>query len=63
MHGMMRNAYNILVGKLEWKRPKCRWENDINMYLRELGVDWINLTQARAQWWVLVNTVLNLQVQ
>jgi hypothetical protein len=31
----IRNAYNILVGKPEWKRPvrKTRrsWENDIRM--------------------------------
>jgi hypothetical protein len=27
------------------------------------GVDWINLPQNRNRWWVLVNTVMNLQVQ
>jgi hypothetical protein len=31
--GGMINAYSILVGKLEWKRPlgrpRCRWENII----------------------------------
>jgi hypothetical protein len=33
--GVMRNAYNILVGKREGKRPRgrprCRWENNIKM--------------------------------
>jgi hypothetical protein len=35
------------------------------MDLRELGwggVDWIDLTQDRGQWKVLVNTVMNHQV-
>jgi hypothetical protein len=40
MHGEMRNAYNILVGKPERKRPlgrsRHRWE-DIRMDLRETG--------------------------
>jgi hypothetical protein len=31
----MRNAYNILVGKPE--RPKLRWEDNIRLYLREIG--------------------------
>jgi hypothetical protein len=36
--GEMRNAYEILVGKPEWKRPlgrpRSRWEADIGMDLR-----------------------------
>jgi hypothetical protein len=36
-----RNAYRILVGKPEGKRPlgrpKHRWENNIRMDLREIG--------------------------
>jgi hypothetical protein len=39
--GEMRNAYTILVGKPEGKRPlgrpRCRWEDDIRMDLREVG--------------------------
>jgi hypothetical protein len=39
MHGEMRNAYKILVGKPEGKtpraRPRRRWE-DNRMYLREI---------------------------
>jgi hypothetical protein len=64
----MRNAYNILVGKPERKRPlgrsRCRWE-DIRMDLRRIrweGVDWIRLTQDRDPWRVLVKTVMNLRV-
>jgi hypothetical protein len=36
-----RNAYKILVGKLEEKRligrPRCRWEDNIGVYIRETG--------------------------
>jgi hypothetical protein len=46
----IRNAYNILVGKPEGKRPlgrpRHRWEGYIRIDLRELGwegVDWIRL--------------------
>jgi hypothetical protein len=32
--------------------------------LREIGegVDWMLLVQGRDQWWILVNTVMNLRV-
>jgi len=50
--GEMRNAYKILVGKPEGKRPlgrhRHRWEDNIRMGLREIGsegVDWIHLAQ------------------
>jgi len=39
MHGEMRNAYEILVGKPEGKRPLGRpghrWENNIKLCLKE----------------------------
>jgi hypothetical protein len=39
--GDMRNAYKILVGKPEEKtprgRPRHRWEDNIRLYLREIG--------------------------
>jgi hypothetical protein len=44
-----RNAYRILVGKPEGKRPlgrrRCRWAGNIKMDLREIGCDgmaWID---------------------
>jgi hypothetical protein len=65
-----RNAYRILVGKLEGKRPlgrpTRRWEDNIRMDLRETGwggMDWIDLAQDRDQWRDVVNTVMNLRVQ
>jgi hypothetical protein len=64
-----KNAYWILVGKPEGKRPlgrpKCRWEDNIRMELREIGwggMDWIDLAHDRDQWKALVNTVMNLRV-
>jgi hypothetical protein len=59
--GEKKNAYRILVGKPEGKRPlgrsRGRWVNDIKMYLRKIGLngmDWIDLAQDRDQWRALV---------
>jgi hypothetical protein len=67
--GEKRNAYRILVGKLEGKRPlgkpRRRWEDNIKLYLREIvwsGMDWIDMAQDREQLRALVNTVMNLRV-
>jgi hypothetical protein len=67
--GEKRNAYRILVGKPEGKRPlrrpRRRWEDNIKMDLREIGwggMDWIDLAQDRDQWKALVNTVMDLRV-
>jgi hypothetical protein len=63
--GERRNAYTILVGMPEGKRPRCRWMDNITMDLRETGwdgMDWIDLAQNRDQWRALVNTVRNLWV-
>jgi hypothetical protein len=68
--GGKRNAYRILVGKPEGKkplgRPKRRWVDNIKLDLREKmgwdGMDWIDLAQDTDQWRALVNTVMNLRV-
>jgi hypothetical protein len=59
--GEKRNAYRILVGKPEEKRPlgrpRCRSVDNIKMDLTGIGwdgMDWIDLA--------LVNTVMNLRV-
>jgi hypothetical protein len=64
-----RNAYKILVGKSEVKRPlgrpRRKWVDDIKNDLIERGwdiVDWIDMAQDRDQWRALVNTVMNLRV-
>jgi hypothetical protein len=66
--GEIRNAYKILVGKSEDKRPfgrpRCTWEGNIRMDLRRIGrevLDWTHLVQNRDLWWTLVNTVINLR--
>jgi hypothetical protein len=67
--GEKRNAYRILMGNPEKKRPlgrpRRRWVDNIKMDLREIGWDgrdWIDLTQDRDQWMALVNTVMNFRV-
>jgi hypothetical protein len=67
--GEKRNAYRILVGKPEGKRPlgrpRRRSVDNIKMDLREIewdGVDWIDMAQDREHWRALVNVVLNLRV-
>jgi hypothetical protein len=67
--GMKRNAYRLLIGKLEGKRPlgrpTHRWVDNIKMDIGEVGwgdVDWVVLTQDRDKWRALVNSVLNHRV-
>jgi hypothetical protein len=67
--GEMRNAYRILVEKLEGRRPLGRprhgWVDNIKMNLGEIGwdgMDWIKLAQGRDQWRAFLNTVMNLRV-
>jgi hypothetical protein len=67
--GEKRNAYRLLVGKPEGKkplgRPRRTWVDNIRMDLGEVGwddVDWIGLTKYRNRWTALVNSVLNLRV-
>jgi hypothetical protein len=61
-----RNAYWILIGKPEGKRPLRRRHGWIILKWileRSMGrIDWIDLAQDRDQWRALVNTVLNLRV-
>jgi hypothetical protein len=66
--GDKRNAYGILAGEPEGKRPlgrpRRRCVDNIKMDLREIEwdfIDWIDLAQDRDQWRALVNTVMNLR--
>jgi hypothetical protein len=68
-NGEKRNAYTLLVGKPEGKRPlgrpRRRWMDNIRMDLGEVGwgdVDWFGVAQDRNRWRALVNSVLNLRV-
>jgi hypothetical protein len=67
--GEKRNAYRVLVGKPEGKRPlgrpRRRWVDNIRLDVGEVGwgnVDWIGLAQDRNWWRALVNSVINLWV-
>jgi hypothetical protein len=67
--GEGRGVYRVLVGRSEGKRPRGRprrrWEDDIKLDLREIGIEgvnWIRLDQDRAQWWAFVSTIMNLRV-
>jgi hypothetical protein len=67
--GEGRGVYRVLVGRPEGdrplERPRRRWEDNIKIDLREIGIDgvnWIQLAQDRVHWRALVNTVMNLRV-
>jgi hypothetical protein len=67
--GEGRGVYRVLVGKPEGKRLlgriRRRWEDNIKLDLRDIGIDranWIRLAQNRVQWRAFVNTVMNLPV-
>jgi hypothetical protein len=67
--GEERGIYRILVGRSEGRRPlgrpTRRWEDNVKMDLRDVGIDgvnWIQLAQNRVQWRAFVNTVMNLRV-
>jgi hypothetical protein len=58
--GEGRGVYRVSVGRSKGKRPlgrpRHRWEDNIKMDLREVGiggVNWIRLAQDRVQWQAL----------
>jgi hypothetical protein len=64
--GEGRDVYRVLVGRPECMRPlgrpRWRWEDNIKLDLREIGIDganWIQLAQDRVQWQVFLNMVMN----
>jgi hypothetical protein len=59
------NAYRILMGKSEGRRPqrkpRCSWVDNIKMNLSEIrwvNMDWIDLAQDRDNRRALVNTIM-----
>jgi hypothetical protein len=64
-----RGVYKVLVGMPERKRPlgrpRRRWQDNIKLDLKEIGIDganWIRLAQDLVQWRAFVKTVMNLRV-
>jgi hypothetical protein len=67
--GEGRAVYRVLAGRPERKRPlerpRRRWEDNIKMDFREMGIDeanWIRLAEDRARWRAFVNMIMNLRV-
>ena len=65
-----RSAFKILTGKPTGKRPlgrpRRRWEDNIRMGLKEIGINtrnWVDSAKDRDYWRALVNVTLNLRVQ
>jgi hypothetical protein len=68
-NGEKKNAYRLLVGKPEGKRPlgrpRRKWVDNIRMDLGEVvwgDVVWIGLAKDRNRWRAVVNSLLNLRV-
>jgi hypothetical protein len=68
--GEGRGVYRVLVGRPEGKRPlgrlRRRWEDNIKLDLKEIGIDganWTQPAQGRVQWRALVNTVMKLRIK
>ena len=64
-----KGVHKVLVGKPEGKRPLGRprrgREDNVKMYLEEVGRgcgDWMELAQDRDRWRALVSTVMNFRV-
>jgi hypothetical protein len=56
MHGEERGVYKVLMGRPEGKRPvgrpRRRWEDNIKVDLKEIGIDganWLQLAQDMVQ--------------
>jgi hypothetical protein len=67
--GEGRGVYRVLVGRPEGKRPlgrpRLRWEDNIKMNLREIGINganWIQMAQDKVLWPACMNMVMNLRV-
>jgi hypothetical protein len=66
--GEGRVIYWVFVGRPEGKRPlgrpRRRWEYNIKLDLRDIGIDganWIQMAQDKVQWRIFVNMVMNLR--
>ena len=59
----------MLTGKRTGKRPlgspRCRWENNITMELKKIGINsrnWVDSAQDSEYWRALMNAAMSLLV-
>ena len=64
-----RSAFKILTGTTTGNnalgRPRRRWEDNVRMDLKEIGIDtknWVHSAQDRDYWRALVNVALKFWV-
>ena len=64
-----RSAFKILTGKPTGRRPlgrpRRRWEDNIRMDIKEIGIstrNWVDSAQDRDYWRALVRVALDLRV-
>ena len=58
-------SYATFTGKRPLGRPRRRWEDNIRIDFKEIGINtrnWADSVQDRDYWRALVNEALNLQV-
>jgi len=67
-YGERRGVWRVWWGNLKdirpLGRPRRRWEDNIKIYLQEVGIrvmEWIELAQDWDRWRVLLNAVMNLR--
>ena len=60
------SSLKILTGKPTGNRPlgriRCRWEDNIRLRLKEMGINtrnWVDSAEDRNYWRALVNAALN----
>jgi hypothetical protein len=64
-HEELRNVYKILIANPEGKIPIGRWEDNIKVDFRELGLDGVDWFRLALEWYrkrALVNTLMNYRV-
>ena len=64
-----RSAFKIITSKPTGKRPlgrpRHRWEDNVRIDLKEIGIstrNWVDSAEDRDYWRALVNAELNLRV-
>ena len=61
----VRNVFKIFTGKIPLGRSRRRWEYNIRIYLKEIGINtrnWLGSAQDRDYCGALMNAALHLRV-